>query len=341
MTTLVTGATGLLGGHVVDVLAKRGIAARALVRPGEDVTRLRRAGVEICWGDLTDPASLAAATCGIERLLHCAARTGPWGPERDYYAANVRGLQALVEAALAAGVQRLVHVSSITVYGNDVRGAADESSPFREEPNPYSRTKIAGERLLAKLARERGAPVTIVRPGWIYGPRDTASFARFAALIERGAMVMVGGGDNHVPLIHVRDAARGVVLAAEAPDADGRAYILVNDEPVTQRAYLWAIAEALHVSPPKRRMPYRLTLAVGASAERTARLLRWRRPPPLMRYGVQMLGGENRFSIARARRELAFSPQVCLREGVAESVAWYRTTLGGAEHPAAAIRLEA
>jgi nucleoside-diphosphate-sugar epimerase len=322
VTALVTGATGLLGSHVVDLLAARGERVRALVRPGDDAQRLIELGVEVRRGDLGDAASLAAAVSGVERVLHCAAKTGPWGPEAEYLRANVWGLRALIEASLAAGVRRFVHVSSITVHGNDVRGAADETAPLRIEPNPYSRTKVAGERLLARLIRERAAPVTIVRPGWIYGPRDAASFARFAGMIRDGKMLTIGSGANHVPLIHVRDAAEGVILASEAPSAAGRVYLLVNDERVTQRDYLTAIARELGVSAPSRRIPYRVALALGAASEAVGHLAG--RQPPLMRYGLQLLGGENRFIITRARKELGFEPRAPLAEGVRESVAWYR-----------------
>jgi 2-alkyl-3-oxoalkanoate reductase len=326
MPVLVTGATGLLGSHLTDLLLERGEEVRVLVQRGDGVSQFAHPNVAICWGHLGDRAALAAAVRGVDRVLHCAARTGPWGQEADYEAVNVRGLQTLVESALAAGVRRFVHVSSITVHGNDVHGAADETAPLRVEPNPYSRSKIAGERLLERMIRDEGAPVTIVRPGWIYGPRDVASFARFAALLERGQMVMIGSGRNHIPLIYVRDVAGGIVLASEKAHAAGRAYLLVNDEPVTQYDYLAAIATALGVPPPRRHIPYRLALLAGTAAETMGRLAQRISAPPVMRYGVQLLGAENRFDISRARRELGFCPQVPLAEGVRRSIAWYRTT---------------
>jgi nucleoside-diphosphate-sugar epimerase len=329
MKMLVTGAAGLLGGHLADRLVEGGERVRIFARPGEDVTRLEQQGAEVCCGDLGDRASLEAAVRGVDRVLHCAARTGPWGPEAEYEVANVLGLKALVEAATAAGVQRIVHVSSITVHGNDIGGAADETAPLRVEPNPYSRTKVAGEQLLASLIQQ-GAPVTIVRPGWIYGQRDAASFARFAAMISAGKMVVIGSGQNHIPLIHVHDVAEGMILASEAPNALGRAYLLVNDEPVTQRDYLSAIAVELGARPLTRHIPYRLALALGATAELAGHLTHRQQPPPLMRYGLQLLGGENRFIIHRARQELGFTPKVNLAEGVRQSVAWYRATSGAA-----------
>src|SRR5579872_2533505 len=116
MKTLVTGAAGFIGGHLVDRLVERGDEVRALVRPGENTSHLQTlAGVEIKQGDVTDAASLRCAVKGVQRVYHVAAKTGPWGPEEVYTATNVRGLTDLIYAAMDAGVQRIVHTSSITV----------------------------------------------------------------------------------------------------------------------------------------------------------------------------------------------------------------------------------
>jgi len=325
MTTLVTGGRGFVGGHLVDLLVDRGERVRVLARPDEDVRRLADKSVEVCRGDLTDRSSLEDAVDGIDRVLHCAARTGPWGDEAEYTQVNVVGVQALVEAAVAAGVERFVHVSSISVHGTDIHGNADETAPLNGGPDPYSRTKAEGERVLRRMIERDNAPVTIVRPGLVYGPRDTNGFARFAGLVEQGRMPIIGSGHNHVPLIHVSDVARGIVLAAEAPHPVGRAYLLVSDKAVSQLEYLTAIAAELGAAPPRVHVPYHVALALGASAEAVGHLFGMHDPPPVMRFGIRQLGGENRFLGDRARIELGFSPQVALADGVRQSVAWYRT----------------
>src|SRR2546423_593199 len=187
MKVVVTGAAGFLGGHLIDMLIERGDEVRAMVRPIEDSSYVRSLkGVEVVYGDLTDEASLKRAVQGVQRVYNVGAKTGPWGLEEVYHAVNVQGLASLVNAAMDAGVKRIVHTSSITVYGHRLQGLVTEEQRYHAEDNPYSRTKIAGEKLIANLVQDRGAPVVIVRPGWIYGPRDNASFGRFVGLVESG-----------------------------------------------------------------------------------------------------------------------------------------------------------
>jgi nucleoside-diphosphate-sugar epimerase len=330
MTVLVTGAAGFLGRHVTALLVTRGARPRVLVRPSDDARSLAPAGVDIHVADIGDRAAIAPALAGVDSVIHCAARTGTWGPDTEFRLTNVYGLETFVKAALDMGVRRVVHVSSITVHGIDMAGTADENTPFKDSPDPYSRSKVAGERLLQRMILENGAPVTIVRPGWIYGPGDSASFARIARRIAKGRMVMVGSGRNHLPLIYVRDAAQGIVLASEAVQAEGKSYLLVNDEPVTQRDFLAAIAAELGVPAPSRQIPYKLATGLGAASEILGHLVRMRQSPPLMRYGIRLLGGENRFIIGRARCDLGFRPMTNLVDGVRHSIAWYRAAYGHA-----------
>src|SRR5438128_3805149 len=208
-------------------------------------------------GDLTDAASLKCAVQGVQRVYNIAAKTGPWGLEKVYRAVNVQGLADLIQASIDAGVQRIVHTSSITVYGHHLHGIVTEDHPFQAEDNPYSRTKIAGEKLITNLVRDRGAPVVIVRPAWIYGPRDTASFGRFVSLVESGKGFIIGSGKNIVPVVYVRDVAQGLIKAGDAGDeVIGRAYTIADDRRITQAEYLNTIADCLHVPHVSRRVPY-------------------------------------------------------------------------------------
>jgi nucleoside-diphosphate-sugar epimerase len=136
--------------------------------------------------------------------------------------------------------------------------------------------------------------------------------------------MLIGSGQNHLPLVYVDDAAEGALLAGEAEQAVGRTYLLVNDQPVTQRDFVDAIAAELGAPMPTRRIPYGLAMLLGGLSENLGHLARLRKPPPVMRYGLQLLGGDNRFVISRARQELGFSPQTGVTEGVRNGVGWYR-----------------
>jgi nucleoside-diphosphate-sugar epimerase len=331
---LVTGAAGFLGGHLVDMLLGRGDVVRAMVRPVEDATRLKSlAGVEVVHGDLTDAQSLKSAVKDMQRVYNVAARTGPWGLEKDYNAVNLWGVADLITAAMDAGVQRIVHTSSITVYGHHLHGIVTEDHPFHAEDNPYSRTKIASEKLITELVKERGAPVVIVRPAWIYGPRDNASFGRFVSLVDNGKGFIIGSGKNVVPVVYVRDVALGLIKAGDAGDsAVGRAYTLADDRRVTQLEYLNMIADFLEVPHIGRNYPYSAMFSAGRVAELLWQALGRRKssPPPVTTYGITLLGGNQEFSIDRARRELGYEPQYDYIRGLSEGVKWYLDQKKGA-----------
>lgn len=335
MKVLVTGAAGFLGGHLVDMLVERGDEVRAMVRPVEEASRLRKlTGVEVVYGDLTEPESLKRAVQGVQRVYNVAAKTGPWGLEDVYRAINVRGLVDLVQASMDAGVQRIVHTSSITVYGHHLHAIVTEVHPYHAEDNPYSRTKIAGEKLIANLVKDRGAPVVIVRPAWIYGPRDTASFGRFVALVESGKGFIIGSGKNVVPVVYVRDVAQGLIKAGDAGhEVIGRAYTIADDRRVTQAEYLNTIADCLQVPHVSRRVPYLPLYTAGRTAELIWQALGRRKaaPPPVTTYGVTLLAGDQQFSVEKARGELGYAPEFTIARGVAEGVKWYLEARKGSQ----------
>jgi nucleoside-diphosphate-sugar epimerase len=327
MKVVVTGAAGFLGRHLVDMLVERGDEVRAMVRPIEDTSHLRTLrGVEVVHGDLTDVESLKRAVQGVQRVYNVAAKTGPWGPEDLYRSINVQGLADLVHAAMDANVQRIVHTSSITVYGHHLHGIITEDHPYQAEDNPYSRTKIAGEKLLANLVKDAGAPVVIVRPAWIYGPRDTASFGRFVSRVESGKYFIIGSGTNVVPAVYVRDVAQGMLKAGDADEkAIGQTYTLADDRRVTQSEFMNTIADTLHVPRLSLHVPFSALYTAGRTAELLWQALGRRNaaPPPLTTYGITLIGGDQQFSIDKARRELGYAPEYDIQRGISAGVRWY------------------
>ncbi len=333
MKVLVTGAAGFLGGHLVDMLVERGDEVRAMVRPVEDASRLRTIpGIEVVQGDLTEPESLKRAVKGVQRVYNVGAKTGPWGLEEVYRAINVRGLSDLIYAAMDAGVQRIVHTSSITVYGHHLQGIVTEDHPYHAEDNPYSRTKIAGEKLIANLVKDSDAPVVIVRPAWIYGPRDNASFGRFVSLVESGKGFIIGSGNNILPVVYVRDVAQGLIKASAAGnEVIGRAYTLCNDQRVTQSEYFAIMADHLNVPHIRRHYPYTAMYTAGRVAELLWQAMGRRKaaPPPVTTYGITLLGGDQQFSIDKARCELGYTTEYYVARGLADGVRCFLESIKG------------
>jgi nucleoside-diphosphate-sugar epimerase len=176
------------------------------------------------------------------------------------------------------------------------------------------------------MVRDERAPVVIVRPAWIYGPRDGASFGRFVELVEGGRAFLVGSGKNIVPTVYVRDVAQGLIKAGDAGnEVIGRAYTLGGDRRVTQAEYFDAIADALQTKHVSLHLPFLPLYLAARAAELTWQALDRRdaAPPPVTTYGITLLGGDQRFSIERARHELGYAPQFDIQRGVSEGVRWY------------------
>jgi nucleoside-diphosphate-sugar epimerase len=323
-TVLVTGGNGFVGRHIVSALQDRGWAVRVLALPDEDTRWLQDHDVVVYEGDISRPKTLVAPMRGARAVLHLAAMMDVWRPIEDYRAVNVTGTENVCRAALAAGVSRLVHMSSSSVYGMGLGRPADESFPLAPFPDPYPITKAAGDVAVQRMIAENQLPAVIIRPDQIFGPGDHLHFGRMADQLAAGKGIIVGPGDNAMPFVYVTDVVQALLLALDHPIAVGQAFNITNDSPLTQQQLLEAIARETGGRPPRVHVPYRALYAAGYLAERAAALTPSRRRPPITRLGVAFFGTDNRYAIGKARRELGFQPLVDLRQGVRLTAAWYR-----------------
>jgi nucleoside-diphosphate-sugar epimerase len=338
MEILVTGGNGFVGRHVVAALQDRGDAVRVLALPTEETSWLSERGVAVHRGDITRPEALTAPMRGVDGVLHLAAMMDVWRPIGDYRAVNVSGTENVCRAALAAGVRRLVHMSSSSVYGMALGRPADERFGLAPFPDPYPVTKAEGDVLVQRMIAEDGLPAVIVRPDQIFGPGDHLHFGSMAERLRAGRGLIVGSGDNAMPFVYLTDVVQGLLLALDHERAAGQAYNITNDRPLTQREFLEAIAREVGARPPRLRVPYRALYAAGYAAERLARAGRSSRRPPITRLGVAFFGTDNRYAIGKARRELGYRPRVALRDGIRLTAAWHRHPDGEQAAGAAVIR---
>jgi len=320
---VITGATGLLGSHIAEHLAARGERIRALVRPASDTALLKNLGIELFTGDLQDPPSIRQAVSGADIVYHCAARVGDWGPWEQYQAETVTATRNLVEACKAENVGRLLHVSSISVYGI----IKNPKTPLREDAplgqNLWRWDNYARSKILAEDEARRFPEHTIVRPSWIYGPRDRTTIPRVVPALRSGKVPIIGSGENFLNLVYAGDVADGAIRAAHHPDATGEAYNLCSDGEVTQRNLIDTLTDALSLPRIQKHVPFFLANKVAFMRELFARLLRRKRPPRITRRAIYLIGRPTLFSSAKARKQLGWFPQVNIQEGVKRAMEWY------------------
>lgn len=324
---LVTGATGLLGSHIIEKLQARGEPVRALVRSSSDTSLLDDWKVEKALGDVTDLASLGAAMKGVHTVYHAAAQVGDWGPWRQFVAVTIDGTANALRAARDAGVKRFLHVSSISSYGHpDGEGLVlDESAPLGVNLHRwsyYSRAKVEAERLVRAAWDRRELPITVVKPSWLYGPRDRASMPRLIRAIRAGKAKIIGDGDNRLNLTYAGNEAEGCILAATSDKAVGQTYNLSNDGEITLGGYLNKIAACLGAKAVTRRVPYKIAYFAAFMMELFGHALHRRKPPLVTRYAVWLMGRRCYFSCEKARQELGWQPTVGYDEGIERSVKW-------------------
>ena len=324
---LITGATGLLGSHIAEQLAAAGQPVRVLVRPTSDTSFLDTLGVEKACGDITDPAGLADAFADVDTVYHAAAQVGDWGKWEWFVNVTINGTRNMLDAARQAGVKRFLHVSSISAYGHpDGKGMVlDESAPLGVKLHKwsyYSRAKAAAERLVWAAHQAGDVPVTVVKPSWLYGPRDRASMPRLIRAIRAGKGKLPGGGDNLLNLTYAGNEAEGCILAAAADNALGESYNLSSDGEITLAGYMNKIAAALGCKPVTRKVPYKVAYKAAFLMELFGHMFGRKKPPLVTRYSVWLMGRKCFFSPAKARRELNWQPTVGYDEGIAKSVKW-------------------
>jgi nucleoside-diphosphate-sugar epimerase len=336
MEILGTGVTGLLGHYLIPALLERGHTVRALVLPTEDAGWLIEQGIAIYRGDIRARDTLVAPMRGVDTVFHLAGLMGVWRGLADYHAVNVAGAENVGRTALAAGVRRLVHVSSWTVYGMALGRPARETDPLTPFPEPYATSKAEGDKLVQRLIAREHLPAVIVRPGTFFGPGDRLHFGRLADRLAAGKGVVIGSGRNALPFVYVTDVVQGLILAAERENAVGQIYNIANDQPLTQEEFLRDIARAIGAGCPRVHVPYHLLYALAFASERAAVLVRSERQPLVTRLGVKLFGTDNRHAIDKARTELGYVPHVSLHQGIDLAGRWYRQQHAPTAVPAAA-----
>jgi len=326
---LVTGATGLLGSQVVERLLARGEAVRILVRSASLPPFLQHLDVEVVLCDLGNASAVQHAVAGTEYVYHCAAPVSDWGRWQDFYSGTVVTTRHVMDACVYNGVRRLLHVSSVSVYGRAKSrtedGVCGEETPLGQRFrcwDYYGRAKLEAERLVRRL----GSQTTVVRPTWIYGPRDRVVLPRIIRALRNRRVAIVGSGDNLLNMVYSEDVAEGAILAANSPDAAGEVFNLVSDGEITQRQFFDLLCDLMGLPHIRHRVPFWLADAAGFIGELAGRATRRKTAPAVSRSGIALLSRPTFFSNEKARDRLGWQPRMNVREGLERAVAWQKTS---------------
>lgn len=311
MVTLITGASGFLGGAVARALPE-------VLATGRDPARCAALAAELgqpvlvldlATGDI-DALIAAARAAGVRRIVHAAAMTAPWGRMRDFHRSNVEATKAVLRVAAALRVERMVHVSTPSVYFRFAdQHRVPETAPLPPPVNAYAATKAQAE----ALARAAGA--VILRPRGIYGPGDRALLPRLRRAMAQGPLPLLRDGKAATDLTYVGDVAAAVTAALAVPGIGGRVYNISGGQALALRDVVSAVAERAGLMPQWRRLPLAPAMLAARTIEALAHLRG--REPRVTRYGLGLFAYTQTLDISKAAADLGWSPQTGFADGLA------------------------
>ena len=328
MVDLVTGASGFLGRRLAEMLSDCGRKVRLLAREGSRLDALAARGLEIVRCSFADAEALGRAMDGVRIVYNCAGHSSDWGGWSDFRTANVDNVAALLEAALRSGsVERFVHVSTTDIYGYPVQ-PCDETFGFRDIGLPYNRSKGMGDELALAFHRERGLPVTVVRPATIFGPRSKDWVVELGKLLLAGRALTVDRGRTLAGLVYVDDVVHAMTGLAATAAAAGEAYNVVDPAEITWRGYFDAVADALGVRRPRLNIAAPAALAIGRVCESAYRLLGATSRPLFTRHVVLLLARTQQYDTSKLRAAMNGFPAVGVSQGLSRTAEWLNSAEG-------------
>ncbi len=321
MKALVTGGTGFIGSHLVELLLNRNYAVRCLVRPTSDLRWLNGLPVEYIHGDLFDPEALRAAVHDVDYVYHSAGITKAKTKE-EYYRGNATGTRNILSAILAhnPAIKRFVHISSQAAVG-----PSPSKTPITEETLPHPLTTYGKSKWMAEkgcLQVLESIPITIVRPPVVYGPRDKDVLAFFST-IQKGLQPIVGFNEKYVSMIHVGDLVRGFVLAAESNTSIGQTYFIASKDVYGWKEIGNITQEVMNKRALRMRLPETAVYAIAACAEFFGLFS----PKPVLinfEKARDMVQNYWTCDASKAKRDFGFEQAISLTDGIRNTVDWYK-----------------
>lgn len=322
MRYLVTGASGFIGPYLVKKLHADSHFCRCLVRDPNKFQLGASPNLEIIAGDVTRPETLKGIAEHIDCVLHLATlghMSNFTVPPEMFLSVNVKGTENIMREALASGVKRIVHCSSVAAMGICTDNPATEKSRCFPH-HPYGKSKLKAEELVRSLVKNRQLPACIVRFSMVYGPGDWRDMLKLTRLAQKGLFPKIGNRPKLTPLVHVDDAVQGILLAAEN-GTPGETYLITNAQSEPFDRIRLILQEALGIRRFPLYAPEWMALAMASLIEKTFTMIG--KTPPVARKNIESTIADRVFSIEKAQKELGFAPRMDPETGIKETVRWY------------------
>lgn len=318
----ITGASGFLGRHLVSHFLGLGYTVRAHVHVAESITSVDKAVAAVHVGEITDREMVKKLVAGVDIVIHTVSNfRDASGPPESYIRINVEGTKTVAEAAMAAGVGRFVHCSTIGVHGDVANTPATEESPFAPGDR-YQETKLASEQYIHSCIGKGQTQFVVIRPCSMYGPGDLRMLKMFK-MLSKGRFFFVGPCNENFHAVFISDVVEAFGRAAEMPSIDGEVFLIGGPDGYRPlRQYVATVADALNVSPPKITFPYWIFWYAAIVLEKIC--VPFGVEPPLHRRRVRFYKNNRAFDTTKSEAILGVQPSVSLEEGMHRTVMWYR-----------------
>jgi len=325
MKILITGGTGFLGRHTALRLLQNKNVVSILGRNDRIGKELEKVGITYRRAELSDRDTVVSACKDHELVINCGGLASPWGKYDDFHKANVVGTQNIIAGCFAHKIERLVHISTPSLYFNyHHRLNISERDPLpKKQATFYAETKLLADREIEK-AKTKGLQPISLRPRGIFGPGDQNVLGRILRAAEKGTIPLVGGGKSYVDLTYIENVVDAILLCVNAPEElMGRTYNITNDEPMQTRQMLELLFSKLKMNPRFLPMPFPMALTLAAAIERIYGWFRKDIEPPLSRYAVGLMAKSQTLDISAAKQDLGYDPKIKIEEGMERFASWW------------------
>jgi nucleoside-diphosphate-sugar epimerase len=336
MNISITGATGFIGGKLVRKLSKENHKIKCLVRKTSNLKNLEDLDAEIVYGDLGDLGSFQKLIDSSQMVFHLAAFVSDWGKKQDFFKYNFEATKHLLDESGKQGVSKFIYLSTSSVLWRsdfwDVHKIVDidESYPYPDSYNDYyNESKSEAEKLVLSYNDMGGLKTTVIRPSGVWGAGDTVILPRIIRAAQKGFLIPAGDGKGLVSPCHVNNLIEGTLLAAKTESASGNIYFINDGNRINHIEFIKMLLNAAGISwSPGFFIPYKLGYSIASLIELMHKLFGINKPPVISRFAVAAIAGSRTYSIEKAKKDLGYTPQMEIEQGLKELSGWV-DSLGG------------